>query len=80
MAKRTRRAFTAAYKADDRGRACAAARRPIEMNGYDDWPCGRARRVHRHRVDMSPVKVAMLIRLSAMTPKPTQRCMPSTPW
>jgi hypothetical protein len=26
------------------------------------------------------VKVAMFIRLSAMTPNPTHRCMPSTPW
>jgi len=25
-------------------------------------------------------KLAMFIRLSAMTPKPTQRCMPATPW
>ena len=36
--------------------------------------------VFLYAVARALVKVAMFIRLSAMTPKPTHRCMPSTPW
>jgi hypothetical protein len=57
------------------------------------WPLGELFRLDRaagtlteriialilYAVARAFVKVAMFIRLSAITPKPTQRCMPSTP-